>query len=215
MSEILNKDLKVLKLNKFWWAIGTCSVEKAMGEIFSLGRNTGLAPQIPVDVTYPQNEDGSYDFDSVPVYRPVTLAEWLTLPVRSCDWGIQTARQLVRVPTVTICANFINVPDRKPRFSSENVRIREGGRCAVTKRLLAPGEGDLGHDVARYHGGKRTWDNVAFMDKQLNRQMGTKTFEEMGWGHVRKQMVEPKSTKVLLTVHDVSHPSQLHFVQRN
>lgn len=215
MSDILNKDFRVIKLNKFWWAIGTCTVEKAMGEIFSLGLDSGMPPQIPLDVIYPEREDGSYDLEAVPVYRAVTLEEWLTLPVRSCDWGIQAARQMVRVPTLTICANFINIPDKTPKFSPDAVRRREGGRCAATNRLLAPGEGDLGHDIARKNGGPKTWTNVVYVDKKINRAMGTKTFAEAGYPNVKAKMVEPKTTKVLLTIYDISHPSQAHFVERN
>ena len=39
-----------------------------------------------------------------------------------------------------------------------------------------------------------------------------KSFEEMGWGHVRKKMVAPKPRKVFLTVKDAEHESHLLFL---
>lgn len=211
MSDILQKDLKVLKLNQNWWAIGWESVDKAFSEMCSMGKS-GKAPRMAVDIEYAQRDDGSYDLSAPISYRPVSVEEWFTLPVRSCDLSINCNHRLIRVPTVTVCSNYRDIPDKAPKFSGEAVRAREGGRCAVTERPLAPGEGDLAHDLAKSKGGKRNWHNVAYVDKKLNRLMNTNSFEEMGWGHVKKKMVAPKKTKVIITQKDCYHESQLHFV---
>lgn len=212
MSDILSKDLKVLKLNKHFWAVGFESVSKAFSEMCSRNKVTGKSPRLGMDIVYAQREDGTYDTTTPLSYRPVTMEEWLLLPVRSCDLAINCNHRMIRVPTVTVCSNFKNIPDKAPKFSPEAIRAREGGRCIVTGRVLAPGEGDLGHDVAKTKGGRKTWTNVGYMTKGLNRAMGTKTFAEAGYPHVKAKMTEPKRTKVLLTSKDVYHEDQLHFV---
>jgi 5-methylcytosine-specific restriction endonuclease McrA len=211
MSDILNKDIKVLKLNQNWWAIGFEPIDRAFSEMCSMGKS-GRAPRLGVDIEYAQREDGSYDLSAPLSYRPVSVEEWFRLPVRSCDLSINCNHRLIRVPTVTVCSNYRDIPDKAPKFSADAIRAREGGRCAATGRLLAPGEGDLGHDIAKSKGGRRTYTNVAYVDKQINRAMHTKTFAEAGYPHVKAKMVAPKRTKVLITSKDVYHESQLHFV---
>ncbi len=212
MSDILNKNLMVLKLNKHFWAVGFESVSKAFSEMCSLNKVTGKPPRLGMDIVYAQLEDGTYDTTTPLAYRPVTMAEWLLLPVRSCDLAINCNHRMIRVPTVTVCSNFKDIPDKKPKFSPEAIRAREGGRCAATGRALAPGEGDLGHDIPKSKGGKKVYTNVAWVDKKVNRAMGTMTFAEAGYPHVRAKMVEPKKSKVLITMKDVYHGDQLHFV---
>lgn len=211
MSDILTKDIKVLKLNRHFWAIGFESVARAFSEMCSLGKS-GHAPRLGMDIVYAQLEDGTWDTQNPLSYRPVSLTEWFALPVRSCDLSINCNHRLIRVPTVTVCANYKDIPDKAPKFSADAVRAREGGRCAATNRALAPGEGDLGHDRAKSLGGRKTWDNVVYVDKKVNRAMGTKTFAEAGYPHVKSRMVAPKRTKVLITARDCYHESQLHFV---
>lgn len=211
MSDILNKKI-CLTLNKVHQAYELRTVRKAVEDIMSCSPETGQPPFQFVDITYEQNSDGSYNMEKVINYRAVSAEEWMTLPVRSCDIPINCGRCQLRAPTIIIASNFDRLKEITPQFSGDALREREKGRCAVTGRLLAPNEGDVGHDVARTKGGRRNWTNTAWMSKSLNRLMGTKTFEEMGWGHVRKKMVEPKKRTVLLTQKDATHESHLFFL---
>lgn len=211
MSDILTKDIKVLKLNRDFWAIGFETIQDAFGEMCSVGRD-GRAPRLGMDIIYAQREDGTYDLSKPLSYRPVSWEVWSQLPVRACDLSITTGRGEIRLPTVTVCSNFRDIPDKTPKFSTEAVRRREGGRCAVSGKLLAPGQGNFGHDRARSKGGPRTFDNGVYMEKGLNTRMGTKSFEEMGWGHVKRRMKTPSTYKTLITGKDVYHESQLYFV---
>ncbi len=211
MSDILNKNI-VLTLNRLHQAYEMRTVRKAVEDITSISPRTDQPPFMFVDIIYAMHEDGTYDTSQPVSYRAVSVDEWMKLPVRACDISINCGRCELRAPTVIIATNFDRVKEITPQFSSDGVRAREGGRCAVTGRQLAPGEGDLAHDVARSKGGRRTWTNIAHVEKSLNRAMGTKTFEEMGWGHVRKKMVAPKSRRVILTMKDAQHESHLLFL---
>lgn len=208
MSDLLNKQI-VLKLNKLWWALEFITVKNAFSEICSINPQTGQPPQLPLDLSYEINPDGSYNTDVLLGSRPVTIDEWMELPVRSCDLGIQCARRLIRVPTITICSNFADIPDMRPKFSPQAIRERDNHTCQVTKRKLAPGEGDMAHDLAKAKGGKRTWENIAYVRKDLNRLQGTRSFKEMGWDIKPKV---PKSRRVLLTQADLKHESQKNFL---
>ncbi len=211
MSDILNKKI-CLTLNRLHQAYEMRTVRKAVEDITSQSPNTGKPPFMFVDIVYEQNADGSYNTENALTYRAVTVDEWMALPVRSCDIAINCGRCQLRAPTVIIATNFDRVKEITPQFSGDAVRAREGGRCAITGKPLAPDEGDVGHDVARARGGRRNWTNTAYVTKGLNRQMGTKSFEEMGWGHVNKKMVAPKPRKVFLTQKDAEHESHLLFL---
>ncbi len=211
MSDILNKKI-CLTLNRLHQAYEMRSVRKAVEDITSMSPHTGQPPFMFVDIIYEQREDGTYDTENPVTYRAVTVDEWMKLEVRSCDIAINCGRCQLRAPTVIIATNFDRVKEIVPQFSGDAVRQREGGRCAITGVPLAPGEGDVGHDVARAKGGRRNWTNTAYITKGLNRLMATKSFDEMGWGHVHKKMVEPKRRKVFLTLKDAEHESHLLFL---
>ena len=211
MSDILNKQI-VLTLNRLHQAYELRTVRKSVEDITSLSPHTGQPPFMFVDITYATKADGSYDTECPTHYRPVTVEEWLQLPVRSCDLAINCGRRELRAPTVIIATNFDRLKEVAPKFSPDAIRQREGGRCAATGRLLAPHEGDLGHDIAKSKGGRKTYTNVAYVDKALNRSMGTKTFAEAGYPHVKAKMVAPKPRKVLLTAKDARHESHLLFL---
>lgn len=209
MSDILNKDYRILALNRLWIAFDTRLPKKALEDVFSTNPETGKAPFMPLDLDFEQNADGSYNLDVLISARPVDIDTWITLPVRSCDWGITTGRGEIRLPTIIVASSYADIPTKVPRFSSDNVKKLYDYTCQATKQRLSPEELDMGHNVARHHGGRRNWDNIAPLRRDLNRLQGTKTFSEMGWDIKLKK---PKPTKVVLTANDVRHPSQLHFV---
>jgi 5-methylcytosine-specific restriction endonuclease McrA len=212
MSEILNKQI-VLTLNAAWQCMGFRTPRKAFEDLCSLNPSTGKPPMLAMDLTYETNEDGSYNTDILLNARPVDIDEWMTLPVRSCDLSIQCARREIRCPTIIICSTYNKIPKMVPKFSAEGVWQRDGGICQATGRKLSRDEGDLGHNVARAHGGQRTWDNIALLDKRLNRLQGTKSFADMGWTHIKP--TAPKPRPIFYTINDIKHPSHAHFVERN
>src|SRR5512137_2799872 len=89
MFGIENK-LLVLKLNKNWVAIDQAIVGDALIDL-AAGKNS-----FALDIDYARNEDGSMDFKSAIMTRPVTWDEWITLPVRSWDFSIKTVNREIR-----------------------------------------------------------------------------------------------------------------------
>lgn len=208
---IVDKQL-CMALNRLWMPLDFRTIKKAISDITSVNPNTGEAPFMFLDLVYAQNEDGSYNTEELVNARPVSVDEWLKLEVRSCDLPINCGRYQLRAPTIIVASTYAKQPMHVPKFSSDGIWERDGGRCQATGRKLNRDEGDLGHDVARANGGQRTWTNIALLDKNLNRLQGTKTFSEMGW------KIKPKAPlprPVFFTAKDVKHPSHVHFVERN
>jgi hypothetical protein len=68
--------------------------------------------------------------------RPVSWAEWLTLPVREQDQSVATVRGQIRVPTVIVAVNYAKVPKKRPKLCARTIRERDGNRCQYTGKLL-------------------------------------------------------------------------------
>lgn len=212
MTSILDKQI-TLALNRNWQCLDFRSVKKAVSDITSLNSETGEPPFMFLDLEYLQREDGSYDTDNLLGARPVSVAQWLALPIRSCDLAINCGKYQLRAPTIIVATGYDKVQFRRPKFSSDAVWQRDNSTCQITGEKVTRETGDLGHDIARAKGGKRTWSNVGVVKKTLNRAMGTKSFGEMGWTHVK--FTEPKARPVFYTMDDIKHPSHAHFVERN
>jgi len=133
MSDVLNKAV-VLVLNRNWQAIHVRTPADAFCQMA-----TGAATALEI-------EGEEY-------IRPVTWAEWITLPVREQDQAVRTARGAIRVPTVIVALNFARVPKKRPKLCAKNIRERDGNRCQYTGRELHPDEGSLDHVLPRSRGG--------------------------------------------------------------
>src|ERR1051326_7962859 len=96
MSDKLNK-ATVLVLNRNWQSINVRTPIEAISQIA-----TGVATSLEIEG---ENQ-----------IRPVTWAEWITLPIRDLDQAIQTVRGPIRMPTVIVLANFAKVPKKRPKF---------------------------------------------------------------------------------------------------
>ena len=112
--------------------------------------------------------------------RPVTWAEWITLPVRDGDNAVRTVHGAIRVPTVIVAVNYARVPKKRPKLSAKNIRERDGNRCQYTGVLLRPDEGNLDHVVPRSRGGADTWENLVWSSKQINTRKGNRLPHEAG-----------------------------------
>lgn len=202
MSGILDKPL-VLKLNRSWLRIGWCTVREAV---------TALAGSIPggtpplMAMSIELDENGEL-VESV----PVTWDEWIKLPVRENDLAIGVKDGSVRCPTVIIAGNYDKIRFRKQNFTPDAIRRRDRNICQVSKRVLGPGEGNLGHIVARAKGGARSWDNIVWMDRKLNTLQGTNLPEEMGWGRLEPK--EPLPLPEAAVINEVRHPHHKPFVK--
>ncbi len=160
MSDVLNKAM-VLVLNRNWQAIHVRTPADAFCQMA-----TGAATALEI-------EGEEY-------IRPVTWAEWITLPVREQDQAVRTARGAIRVPTVIVAVNFDRVPKKRPKLCAKNIRERDGNRCQYTGRELRPDEGSLDHVVPRSRGGPDTWENLVWSAKDVNTRKGNRLPHEAG-----------------------------------
>ena len=130
--------------------------------------------------------------------RPVTWAEWITLPIRAQDNAVQTMRGPIRVPTVIVAVNFAKVPKKRPKLCSRTIRERDGNRCQYTGVLLHPDEGSLDHVVPRSRGGADSWENLVWSAKEVNQRKADRLPHEAGL----KLLTIPRAPKELpVTAH--------------
>lgn len=160
MTDILNKTI-VLVLNRNWQAINIRTPQEAFCQM-ATNVATGL------------------DIEAENHIRPVTWAEWITLPIRTGDNTVRTAHSVIRVPTVIVAVNFAKVPKKRPKLSAKNIRERDGNRCQYTGRLLHPSEGSLDHVVPRARGGMDTWENLVWSAKDVNQRKADRLPHEAG-----------------------------------
>lgn len=160
MSDILNKTI-VLVLNRNWQAI---HIRTPADAFCQMATNVATALDIEGDEHI----------------RPVKWDEWLTLPVRSQDYAVQTVRGAIRVPTVIVAMNFAKVPKKRPKLSAKNIRERDGNRCQYTGRPLHPDEGSLDHVLPRSRGGADSWENLVWAAKDVNQRKADRLPHEAG-----------------------------------
>ncbi len=161
----------VLVLNRNWQAIDVTDVETAFCNI-----TRGVCTGIDTDVM-----------------RPVTLEEWLALPILDHHKSIGTVHGRVRVPTVIAAVLYAKMPKRRPKLCAQTVRERDGNKCQYTGRVLKPHEGNLDHVLPRSRGGKDAWENLVWSAKDVNQAKADKTPEEAGL----KLLKKPKAPQEL------------------
>jgi 5-methylcytosine-specific restriction endonuclease McrA len=160
MNTILTK-ATVLVLNRNWQAINVRTPQEAF---CMMATNVATGLEI-------EGEDH---------IRPVTWAEWITLPIRDQDEGVQTVRGQIRVPTVIVAVNYAKVPKKRPKLCACAIRERDGNRCQYTGRILHPNEGSLDHVVPRSRGGKDAWENLVWSAKEVNQRKADRLPREAG-----------------------------------
>jgi 5-methylcytosine-specific restriction endonuclease McrA len=173
MSDILNKSI-VLVLNRNWQAINIRTPQEAFCQMA-----TNVATALDIEIEDDPLRTPHSEFRASAI-RPVTWAEWITLPVREGDHAVRTARGAIRVPTVIVAVNFAKVPKKRPKLNARNIRERDGNRCQYTGKLLKPDEGNLDHVVPRSRGGADTWENLVWSAKDVNQRKADRLPHEAG-----------------------------------
>ena len=160
MSDILNKTI-VLVLNRNWQAINIRTPADAFCQMAT-------------------NAATALDIEGQSHIRPVTWAEWITLPIRDGDHAVRTAHSVIRVPTVIVAVNYARVPKKRPKLCARTIRERDGNRCQYTGVLLRPDEGNLDHVVPRSRGGADTWENLVWSAREVNQRKADRLPHEAG-----------------------------------
>lgn len=208
MFGIENK-LLVLKLNKNWKVIGQSIVSDALVDL-AAGINS-----CALDIDYGLDEKGEVDFRQPTVTRPVNWAEWITLPIRSWDFSIRTAKLEIRVPTILVAKKYDRIP--MMRFgknpSAEQIRIRDGYRCQYTGRKLTKEEASIDHVFPKSRGGDNSWQNLVTAWKKINTMKGNMTNAEAGL-KLRRKPVVPKPIPRSALIREIRHPDWSLFLEK-
>ncbi len=140
-----------------------------------------------------------------------TWEDWVQLPLEPRHLPILTRSGAIRCPTLVTMTGYSQMPLQGKTFSPRAIRERDGDTCQVSGRKLKPGEGNMGHLIAKAKGGKRTFDNIVYMDKHLNLLQGTRTVEEMGWSLI-KPAVPPKPFPACASIKEAKLPEHSPFL---
>ncbi len=210
MSSILDK-LIVLSLNRAWQPIGHRTVKQAL--VALNGGGEGEAPAVGLDIGYPQNDDGSWNFDEPLYLNPVAWDQWVTLPIRDFDFTVHTARLTIRVPTVILSTQYDRMPICTPRLSRDAIFSRDGGVCQYTGEFVGRGGGNLDHVIPRDRGGRDSFDNLVWAKKEINSLKANRLPHEAGLRLLRRPKA-PAPLPVAATIREARHPDWRHFLTR-
>jgi 5-methylcytosine-specific restriction endonuclease McrA len=199
----------VLSLNRVWQVIGHRTVKQAL--VALNGGDAHQPPALGLDIVYPQNNDGSFDFARPLSMRPVPWAEWVTLPVREFDLVIHTPRQAIRVPTVVIATRYERVPVRVPRLSRAAIFARDGGVCQYTGERVGWRGGNLDHVVPRSRGGRDSFENLVWAKREVNSRKADRLPHEAGLRLLRRPRA-PAPMPFVSASRVVRHPDWRHFL---
>lgn len=200
----------VLCLNGVWQALGTKTVKEAL--IAMLGGERGNAPAaMAIDMIFPVDAEGNVDWNTPEYTQPVCWEEWRRLPVRDYDLTIHTANMEIRAPRVIIQPNYSKMPRVRPRPTKEAIRKRDGGIDQYTGKVLSWKDGNIDHVIPRSQGGRNTFENMVWCDKDINSKKADKTPEQAGLKLIRKPFA-PKSMPISSTINVAHHPSWVHFL---
>jgi 5-methylcytosine-specific restriction endonuclease McrA len=195
MRNILTK-ATVLVLNRNWQAINVRTPQEAF---CMMATNVATGLEIEGE-GHPSSVALALDAQHTTVrelrrvdIRPVTWAEWITLPIREQDEAVHTVRGQIRVPTVIVAVNYAKVPKKRPKLCARTIRERDGNRCQYTGRMLRPDQGSLDHVIPRSRGGEDAWENLVWSAKEVNQRKADRLPHEAGL----KLLSKPRAPKEL------------------
>jgi 5-methylcytosine-specific restriction endonuclease McrA len=205
---LLDKPI-VLSLNRAWQVIGHRTVKQAL--IALNGGASGLPPALGIDIVYPQEGDGAWNFDRPLYLNPLPWAEWIRLPVREFDFFVRTPRLCLRVPTVIVSTQFDRMPLRNPRLSRAAIFARDRGVCQYTGEFVGLAGGNLDHVVPRDRGGTDSFENLVWAKKEINSRKANRLPHEAGL-RLRRRPKAPLPVPIAATIRDARHRDWRHFL---
>lgn len=196
MKDILDQN-RVLKLNKNWQPVSTCSVRmaiKSMTKDPKSGKEEDRQFRA-LHIDYPELENGEIDFSNAVTILPVKWSDWIALPVRPQDKFLRTVKGAIRVPTVIIAENYKKIPTKTPQYSSYEVARRDEYIDQYTGKFVPRDKGNIDHYIPRKHGGTTSWENCVWTSREINELKADLTPEQFkkkyGYALLRRP-VKPK-----------------------
>lgn len=197
MSNIINKQ-NVLVLNALYQPLGVKTIKSAFIDLMG-GRGDESPPASAIEISYVLRD--GYPTEELEFYKPVPFEEWLTFPVRPWDEVIHTSKKEIRVPTVII-NHYKKMPMKHFKVTKNAIRERDKNVCQYTGKILGKNQGNIDHIVPQKHGGKDTWENMVWCDKEINSLKGDKRNEEIGLKLIRPP-VAPRAMPVSALIKEI------------
>jgi len=163
----------ILILNKHYFPI-------SVDEYRRVFTNIATGSQLPLDIHYERNDDGSINFENINYWDVVkSIDKWMDLPIRPYDDYIHTVSGPIRLPTVVICSTYKGIMHKKAKFpTKKNIWERDRYTCVYTGKKLAKDELSVDHVYPKSRGGQDTWENLVTCDKLTNSNKSNKLLSE-------------------------------------
>lgn len=209
-TDITDKPI-VLSLNRVWQPIGHRTVRQAL--VALMGGGSGTPPALGLDIDYAVLSDGSPDFETPSILRPVAWVDWLELPIRPFDLVVRSPGRVVRVPTVMVATQFSRMPMHYPKPSRDSIFARDGGVCQYTGERVGKRGGNLDHVVPKHRGGRDSFENLVWSKREINSLKGGRLPHEAGLRLLRRPSA-PGPLPVSATFLESKHRDWRHFLIR-
>lgn len=172
MNSLVHKKV-VLKLNKHWIPFDVTTPYDIMPGLFNGNFH-------PVNMGY-ESEDDEY-----PVIELITsIKDWLAIPVSDNDIFIGTPKGKFKIPSVVVAQNYDKIKRWEPRLTKNNIMTRDGGICQYSGVYVGK-NGNIDHVDPVSRGGRNTWENMVWCDRNINTRKGDRTPSEAGLTLLRK-----------------------------
>ncbi len=152
---------RVLVLNRLWQAVNICSVERALGLLYT----------DHAQVVY--EEAGQFNTFSFNQWRDLSAGH----TGNDC---LHTVSFRIRIPRIIVLLFFDRFPRKEVKFTRNNLFERDKDTCQYCGRTLPRQELNIDHVVPRTQGGKTTWTNVVCSCIPCNHRKGSRTPAEAG-----------------------------------
>jgi hypothetical protein len=203
---VLNESI-VLELNANWQRTKWKSVQEALK---SLAVDNSGIPNMLVIPVGPDGIEG----------HPITLDEWMKLPVREFDdKAVLTKSGAIRAPLVIIAPGYGDMPVKEPILTKEAIFARDGFVDQYTGEKLSRQDASIDHVIPKdvwnkrgLRGSPERWDNVVTCKKKLNHNKGNKTNFQAGMRLMKKPKA-PKRVPVHFLINAPRHPFQRPFFE--
>lgn len=209
---IVNKNI-CLNLNANWQPIGYRTVKNAIIDL-SGASNQGKPSCLALDIEYELDENNNPIYENPTYMNAISWEDWLNLPIRPYDTFISTQHKQIRVPTITIAANFSRMPMKKfgnvP--SKGDIYYRDGGICQYSGKKIHRSKSTIDHIIPKSKGGTDSWNNLVLCSKDINLKKSNKSLKETGLKLLNKP-IKPESVPIYYMIDELKHPSWNIFLK--
>lgn len=153
-------DRRVLVLNKLWTVVNVCSLQRAMGLLFSL-EDDGVTPKARI-------------IDPFDQFATYTWSDWAKIRPKEGEDILKSVREQFRVPEVILLSGYDKLPNRRVKFSRREIYRRDHNQCQYCGKNVG-NEGSIDHVVPRSQGGQTSWTNCVLACLRCNTRKDNRT----------------------------------------